>query len=133
MKKVKFLIIALLLGMSSVASAQSKEVFREILEDFCMSYYEDAFDGKQYIEGTLKVTSVEKDSKTGIYKIMGTHSYRGRYYPIWGRQTHSDRRFKAEAKETGDGLKIKFWKWRDADIQNPKADFEGPCVKTIIP
>ena len=134
MKQVKFLMVALMLAMSSAANAQlTKEQYRAILEDFCISYYEDAFGGKQYIEGTLKVTSVEINPSTGVYTVLGTHSYRGRYFPFWGRETHLDKRFKAEVSETRYGRKIKFWKWRDADPLNPKADFEGPCVKTIIP
>ena len=125
--------IALLLAVSGAANAQStKEQLKSILEDFCVSYYDDAFSPKQYIEGSLTVKTVEADEAKGVIKVKGKHSYRGQYIIFVGRKTHSNVDFKAEITPTGSGLKIKFWKWYEKD---PMADghWEGPCERTIIP
>ena len=135
MKQVKFLMIALLLILSGSASAQSsKEKFKAVLEDFCESYYDDAFSPRQYIEGSLTVTTVEVDEVNDVIKIRGKHSYRGQYIPFFGRKTHSSVDFKAEVRmSSSGGLKIKFWKWYEPDPQDPKGHWEGPCERTVIP
>lgn len=133
MSKIKYLFLALLLSLSGAASAQStKAQFKAILDQFCQSYYEDAFGGKQYIEGSLSVTSVESDESGNVIKIKGKHSYRGKYIPFYGRKTHSSVDFKAEVTEARNGLRIKFWKWYEADLM-ASGHWEGPCEKIIVP
>lgn len=132
MKKVKLFMLTILLAVSGVANAQSaKQNVAAILEDFCVSYYEDAFSGKQYIEESIRVTTVEADDANGLIKVKGKHSYRGRNIPFFGRQTHSNVDFKAEIMATDSGIKIKFWKWYEPDFSNPDGFWEGPCEKTI--
>lgn len=134
MRKVKLLMVTLLLVLSGAANAQStKEQFKAVLEDFCVSYYDNAFSGKQYIEGSLTVTTLEPDEANNVIKVRGKHSYRGQYIPFFGRKTHSNVDFKAEVTVTNSGIKIKFWKWYEPDINDPKGHWEGPCEKTIIP
>ena len=134
MKQVKFLMVALMLVMSGAANAQStKEQFRAVLEDFCQSYYDNAFSGKQYIEGSLTVSTLEPDEANNVILVRGKHSYRGQYIPFYGRKTHSNVDFKAEVSVTKSGIKIKFWKWYEPDIQDRNGHWEGPCEKTIIP
>lgn len=134
MKQVKLLMVALLLALSGTANAQTtKEQFKAVLEDFCVSYYDDAFSGKQYIEGSLTVTTLEPDEANNVIKVRGKHSYRGQYIPFFGRKTHSNVDFKAEISVTKSGLKIKFWKWFEPDPTDPKGHWEGPCEKTVIP
>ena len=103
------------------------------LTEECVSYYDDAFSGKQYIEGSLTVKTVELDEATNVIKIRGKHSYRGQYIPIFGRKTHSNVDFKAEVTVKAPGFKIKFWKWYEPDPMDPKGHWEGPCEKTVIP
>lgn len=134
MKQVRFLIIVLLLALSSVANAQStKEKIRSLLEDFCVSYYNSAFSPKQYIEGSLKVSTLEPDEANKSIKVRGKHSYRGQYIPFYGRKTHDNVDFKAEVKPTSQGVKIRFWKWYEPDLQDSEGHWEGPCEHTIIP
>ncbi|MBQ8152784.1 MAG: hypothetical protein IJ069_03790 [Prevotella sp.] len=133
MKKVKFLMVTLLLIMSSMADAQStKAQFRAVLDQFCQSYYESAFGGKQYIEGSLSVLTLESDEVNEVIHVKGKHSYRGQYIPFFGRQTHSNVDYKADISVTDSGINIKFWKWYEADMR-ASGHWEGPCEKTIIP
>ena len=104
-----------------------------VLDSFCQSYYEDAFNGKQYIEGSLYVTTLEVNETTGAFHVKGKHSYRGQYIILYGRKTHSNVDFKADVTPTNSGLKVKFWKWYEPDVLDPKGHWEGPCEKTIIP
>ena len=121
--------VALLLILSGTASAQSsKEQFKAILEDFCVSYYDNAFSGKQYIEGSLSVSTLEPDEVNNVIKVRGKHSYRGQYIPFFGRKTYSNVDFKAEVSVTNSGLKIKFWKWYEPGLPTP---WEGPCIGII--
>ena len=134
MRKAKFFMVTLLVALSCAANAQTtKEQFRAVLEDFCVSYYDNAFSPKQYIEGSLTVSTLEADEVNKVIKARGKHSYRGQYIPFFGRKTHSNVDFKADVKVTGAGLKIKFWKWYEPDINDPKGHWEGPCEKTVIP
>lgn len=134
MRKVKLLMVTLLLALCGAANAQStKEQFKAVLEDFCVSYYDDAFSPKQYIEGSLTVSTLEVDEVNEVIKVRGKHSYRGQYIPLFGRKTHSNVDFKADVKVTNYGWKIKFWKWYEPDPQDPKGHWEGPCEKTVIP
>lgn len=132
MKKVKFLMIALLLGMSSVASAQTRAQIKEILEQFCIAYYDNHFAPRQYVEGTLTVSTVEVDEANGKIKVKGTHTCRGQHIPFIGRKTYSGREYKAELIPTNAGVKVRFWRWYETDFQK-EGHWEGPCEKTIIP
>lgn len=134
MRTIKLFTLALLLtiGIGNVAHAQtSKQYWKAILEDFCQTYYSNAFDGKKYIKGSLYVTSVESDESEDILLIRGRHSYKGKDYGF-GRITHEDVSFKAEVSQTRSGIKIKFWKWYKTDILHD-GHWEGPCTKTIVP
>ena len=70
---------------------------------------------------------------TGAFHVKGKHSYRGQYIILYGRKTHSNVDFKADVTPTNSGLKVKFWKWYEPDVLDPKGHWEGPCEKTIIP
>ena len=123
----------MLVTFCGTANAQSKAEFQAVLEEFCQSYYNEGFSDRQYIEGSLVVKTVEVDEVTEVIKLKGKHSYRGQYYPIAGRKTHSDVDFKAEVSEARNGLRIKFWKWYEPDIMNPIGFWEGPIEHVIIP
>lgn len=78
MKTVKLLMVALLLAVSGMANAQlSREQIKYCLEEFCKAYYDDAFSPKQYIRGSLVITTVEPNKQEGGYKVKGKHGYRG--------------------------------------------------------
>ena len=133
MKKVKILMIAMMLVASNVVSAQTKAQIKAILEQFCVENYDNYFAPRQYIEGTLIVTSVEVDEINGKIKVKGTHSCRGQHVPFFGRRTYSDRDYKAELIPASVGIKVRFWRWYDSDPFQNNAHWEGPCEKTIIP
>ena len=89
MRNVKLMMLTFLLALRGVANAQSsKEQFKAVLEDFCVSYYDNAFSPKQYIEGSLTVSTLEADEVNEVIKVRGKHSYRGQYIPFFGRKTH---------------------------------------------
>lgn len=134
MKKLSLFIVAMLLTWGGLVQAQSsKSQIKTLLEDFCQSYYNESFGDKQYIEGTLTVSTVEIDESKNVIKVRGKHSYRGQYIPLFGRSTHSNVDFKAEITESRIGMKIKFWKWSEPDITDFEGHWEGPVEKTIIP
>ncbi|MDR2651181.1 MAG: hypothetical protein LBC68_02535 [Prevotellaceae bacterium] len=77
MKKT-FLIIVFLCFYGMNLSAQSfediKKVFKSSLNAFCIRYYDDCFDGREYIPNSLTVTDVEyKDEKNT--RVKGKHRY----------------------------------------------------------
>ena len=136
MKQVKFLMVALMLAMSSVASAQTARglirAFETVLDSYCVEYYNTDFSGRSYVEGSLSVSipSNPEDAinpLTGALDLTGTHSYRGRF-----RNIHSGVRWRASIKRIGDSkYRIKFDKWyekdfwRDAHWENgPTREFE---------
>lgn len=133
MVKVKSLIITVLLFISLGIHAQSKEqvtsLFQQLLELFCKEQYDSCFNGKQYIDGSLTVTTLESDEAKNVIKVKGKHSYKGQYIPFFGRKTHSNVDFKAEVSVADSGIKIRFWKWMEPDIH---IHWEGPCEKTMI-
>lgn len=129
MVKVKSLVIAILLFISLGIHAQYKELITKCLDLFCIEHYDSCFNGRQYIEGSLTVRSLEPDEANKVIKVKGKHSYRGQYIPIFGKKTYSNVDFKAEVSVTYSGIKIKFWKWYEPDYQT---HWEGPCEKTMI-
>ncbi len=134
MKQVKFLLFTLVLLVSASANAQTaKSFYKSLLEEFCVSYYDEGFSPKQYIEGSLTVTTVEPVESSDVIKVKGKHSYRGAYIPLFGRKTHSNVAFKAEVKKVTSGFNVKFWKWYEPDINDPNGHWEGPIERTFIP
>lgn len=131
MKKVKFLMIALMLSVSAMVSAQTKAEVAEILEEFCAANYNECFDPRQYVEGTLVVKTLMLDRANNKIKVTGTHTCRGQ--SIMGhRETYSGREFKAELKLSQYGYDIKFWRLYKADFPWQTDRYEGPCQGTIM-
>ena len=133
MKKVKFIMIALMLSVSGIANAQTRAQIQAILEQFCVEHYDRHFAPRQYVEGTLRVTSVDIDEDNGKIKVKGTHTCRGQHIPFIGRRTYAGREFKAELLPAKIGIKIRFWRWYAPDTPGQEGYWEGPCEKTIIP
>lgn len=134
MKQVKYLLLALILFMSGAASAQTptKEQVQVVLEDFCQLNYDKAFSPKQYIENTLIVDSLDFDEEFKIISVKGKHSYRGQALPFVGRQSHTNVDFKAEIYILEKSIKVKFWKWYEADMSK-EGHWEGPCENFMFP
>lgn len=130
MKQVKLLFIALMLAVAGSANALTKAEIKELLEDFCVAYYNDYFSPRQYVRGTLVVTSVALEDD-GTIKVNGTHTCKGQSV-LGVRQTYPGRAFKADLIPTSSGLKIKFWRWYVADTPWGEDYWEGPCTKTVI-
>lgn len=126
MVKVKLLGVAILFVVPLICHAQTKGQVTEWLERFCMEQYDSCFNPRQYIEGSLTVTTLESDEANNVIKVKGKHSYRGLHIPFVGRRTHSSVDFKAEIYVTESGFNIRFWKWFDDGL------WEGPCEKTMI-
>ncbi len=109
-------------------NAQTKEQIGEWLDSFLVVHFDSCFAGRQYIEGSLTVSTLEPDEVNNVIKVRGKHSYRGQYIPFFGRKTYSNVDFKAEVSVTNSGLKIKFWKWYEPGLPTP---WEGPCIGII--
>jgi len=125
MKKTILFIFAFLLTFGATAQAQSRSEMTDILEKFCQTYYNEAFN-KTYTTGSLEITTIEVlDEDKGIILVNGKHSYKGIKY-------HYKQPFKAEISETKLGLKISFYKWYERDLL-AAGHWEGPFTKTIIP
>lgn len=134
MKTIKLLIFAAIFSVSTTASAQlTKSELRTLLEQFCVEHYNTCFEPRQYVEGTLVVTSVDVDEANNKIRVRGTHTCRGQYIPLVGRRTYTNREFKAEVIPANMGVKIKFWRWYESDPGQNNAHWEGPCEKTILP
>lgn len=133
MKHLKFFVIFLMLTMGNVVNAQTKAQLKAILEQFCVENYDRCFAPRQYIEGSLTITSVDVDEANGKIKIKGTHSCRGQNIPFLGRQTYTGRDFKAEILPASVGIKVRFWRWYEADPFKDNAHWEGPCEKVVLP
>jgi len=86
----------------------TKDRMKSFLEDFCCERYEDCFPERQYMNGSLAITSFKK-LKTK-YEISGTHSYKGK--AILGlRNSYKDIRFKAFVTPQKHFIKVEFHKW----------------------
>lgn len=133
MKTIKFLMVALLLSISSMANAQTKSQIRAILEQFCVENYDNCFSPRLYVDGSLTVTSVDVDEANGKIKVKGTHTCKGQSIPFFGRRTYTGREYKAELIPSSVGVKVRFWRWYEADPGQNNAHWEGPCEKTILP
>ena len=133
MKQVKSLVVILLLTLSGTVSAQiTRDQIKTILEQFCAEHYDNCFAPRQYVEGTLIVTSVDVDEANNKIRIKGTHTCRGQYIPGIGRKTYTGREYKAELIPANLGIKVRFWRWYAPDFPWKDGYWEGPCEKTII-
>ena len=132
MKNVKFLMVALMLAVSSMANAQSREDCREILEEFCLQHYETCFAERIYTKGSLAVTKEPKVSKlTGICSVEGTHSYKGQVIAFGRRKSHPNVDFKARIKRIGETtFKVEFEKYYEPDPFQNNGHWET-CTKTV--
>lgn len=81
---------------------------KSFLEDFCRERYEDCFPERQYISGSITITSFKK-SKTR-YEVSGTHSYQGKA-TLSFRKSYKDIRFKAFVTPQKHFIKVEFYKW----------------------
>lgn len=135
MKKIKLIIIAILFSISGMVKGQTKAQIQPVLEQFCVDNYNDFFVPRQYVEGTLVVTSVDVDSINSKIRVRGTHTCRGQYIPIIGRMTYAGREFKAELMpaSNGTGIKVRFWRWRAPDYGQNNGRWEGPCERIVEP
>ena len=133
MKRLKFLAIFMMLAISSAVNAQTKAQLKAILEQFCVENYDRCFAPRQYVEGTLTITSVDVDDANNKIKIKGTHTCRGQNIPFFGRRTYSGREYKAEIQPASLGVKVRFWRWYEADPGQDNAHWEGPCEKIVLP
>lgn len=131
MKKVKLLMLALMLAMSSMADAQTVRglirAFESVLDSYCVEYYNIDFSGRSYVEGSL-VVSIPSDPEdvinplTGAFDLTGTHSYKGQF-----RNNHSGVKWRASIKKISDTkFRIKFDKWYEADLLNSAHWENGP-------
>lgn len=141
MKKLKLLLFTLLLAISSTVNAQVlgndhesvKNECLSILEEFCKAYYEDYFSDRYYVKNSISISSLEErktEDNVFVFSIKGTHSYRGSFIPFMGRKLHSDVEYKADIYLFENKLRIKFWKWYEADFASD-GHWEGPCDKTF--
>lgn len=123
MKKVKFLMVAMLLALSSVANAQTTrgliKALEKVLDAYCIEYYNTDFSGRSYVEGSISIY-IPSDPEdvinplTGALNLEGTHSYKGKF-----RNSHSGVKWKASVKSLGGNkYKIKFDKWYEPDFFN---------------
>lgn len=110
MRKLLIIITAFVLSYSSSGYAQSSENIETLLENYCIEHYDSCFEGRSYIPKSLKVYSVRKDSVSNVLKVLGKHSYRGRYLPFVGRKTYSAVDFKAHILKIEDSWVINFFK-----------------------
>ena len=120
MKKAKFLFIALMLTLCTMANAQSVRSIakgcEKLLDAYCIEYYNQDFRGRSYIEGSIVVNIPSdpeemEDPFTGSLNLKGTHSYRGQF-----RKMHSGVKWRASVKKMGGNkYKIKFDKYYEPD------------------
>ncbi len=99
-----------------------KKTFKEVLDAFCYNNYANCFSGRKYIEYSLIVNNVERVGD-GVYKVEGTHSYKGSYGAIY-----SDMLFKVTYYLTQ--KKIVFYKRSKADFLN-SSDYWEECTKQL--
>ena len=74
--------------------------YEELLDAFCVKYYDDNLPGK-YIQGSIRVTgSSKKDTHTD--EVIGTHSFEGNGYFLG--KDFTEKGFVATVTRDGDGL-----------------------------
>ena len=132
MKTVKLCMLALLLAVSSVVSAQSArsiiKAYERMLNEYCIEYYSDDFVGRLYKEGSIAITCDPEDAidpLTGEIVLSGTHSYDGKSL-----KTHTGVRWEAYITELGNGkYRIKFDKYYEPDKIGPFTIQQGYMEK----
>lgn len=131
MKRLRFLLVILMSLIGGVVFSQtlSKEEITDILEEFCLDYYDNYFAPRQYVVGTLKVSSIDVDEANNKIRVKGTHTCRGQHIPLKGRNTYRGREFKAEIIFLDSGVRIKFWRWFERILPNKDGYWEGPCER----
>jgi len=123
-----FLTILSIISTPLYSYAQSKEQVAKWLEQFCVESYDSCFDGRLYIEGSLHVDSIVYNETNRYVKAMGTHSYQGRYIPLYGRRLYKVR-FDAFLHLSKEKVIIKFRKWFfDLNMSPP---YWEECEKTF--
>jgi len=143
MKKEKFLLMTLMLTLSSMVYAQSPETilkdFGNMLNQYCLTYYKSDFPDRYYQKGSLSVNTSEEDIKkainalTGNFFLEGTHSYKGKLD-----NSHSNVKWQATIRQLGDSkYKVKFDKWYEKDplpgwLGGQPAHWEEGRVREII-
>lgn len=109
------------------SSLPSKQDVRELLELWCIQYFNKCFEDRFYIEKSLRVTSVNEDESTGYLMVRGKHSYYGRPYRIGGQKPFPDVDFKATIMPSSDGrgILVRFLKWRVPWLPFTTGDWES--------
>ena len=133
MRIVKILMVAMLCLVCGSAGAQDREYVRTLLEDFCRYYFEEAYDGKRFLEKTLTVKSMEEDIISGTTLVKGKLSYEGKYIPLMGRMTHRDVDYKAELSRVKGEIKVRFWLWHIPTVFDTDTYWDGPFTKVMLP
>lgn len=134
MRTVKAWMAALLLCLvCGTAGAQDKEYARDLLEYFCGRYFEEAFDGKRYLEKTLTIRSLEMDEGTKKTTVKGVVSYQGVYVPFLNRMTHRDVDYIAELTRVKEGIQISFWLYHIPTVVDLHKYWMGPFTKVLLP
>ena len=134
MKTMKAWMAALLLCLvCGTAGAQDKEYARELLEYFCGRYFEEAFDGKRYLEKTLTIRSLEMNTETKATEVRGTVSYQGVYVPLLNRMTHRNVDYIAELSRVKEGIEIRFWLYHIPTVVDFDRYWMGPFTKVLLP
>lgn len=91
----------------------SKEQARQIVEQYCQTWYDRDFTGLLYVTGSLKVKGVTREN--GYYLVIGSNSYQGR--SIMGtRFPHSDVQCEAKIRINEYGFQVSFHKWDEAEL-----------------
>lgn len=103
MKRIIFLIVLMFLIWTSAAAQDKNKEMQITLEQFCKEHYADCFVGREYLEGSLIVTSV--DTISTAIKVKGRHNY---VSPLG---TYTDVDFKADIIYYDKKMKIIFYKW----------------------
>lgn len=94
---------------------------KTFLDDFCCERYEDCFPERQYLEGSLKISTFIKNRKR--YEVAGTHSYKGKAMLSF-RKSYDDIRFKAFIKPSKNFIRVEFHKWYVPNIPGQDGKWE---------
>ena len=107
MKRILCCIMIAIASGGFTADAQSnlpsKQDVRDLLELWCVLYFDKCFDKRSYIKKSLRVTSVNEDESTGYLMVRGKHSYWGNPNRLGGQKSYPDVDFKATIMPSDDG------------------------------
>lgn len=116
-KRLLCCVLVIIASIGITANAQSnlpsKQEVRELLERWCVLYYDKCFVKRTYIKKSLRVTSVDEDESTGYLMVRGKHSYHGNPNRLGGQKSYPDVDFKATImpSDDGRGILVRFLKW----------------------